>query len=138
MPALRAHVSLLTDERRVQVSAATVPEDFRPDAWQYLQGWTDEGWALLAIHGNPERDAVALLEQRWGAPMRLVALVTVKEKDDGTVKIKAVTEDVPGIPEDWDKGLYSWTKAGWELADISGNREHGCWWLFAKTVADEA
>jgi len=138
MPVLRAHVSLLTDERRVQVSATTVPEDLRPDGWRYLQGWTDEGWALVAIHGNAEREAVVLFEQHWGDPMRLVAVVTVDEKKDGRIKIKAVTDDVPGIPDDWDKGLAAWTKDGWELVDITGNREHGAWWLFAKETDDNA
>ena len=138
MPALRAHLSLVTDDRRIQVSSVTVPKDLRPNGWQYLQGWTDDGWALISIHGNADREAVALLEQRWGGPMRLVAVVTVKEKDDGTVKLKAVTDDVPGIPDDWDQGLYSWTKAGWDLVDITGNREHGAWWMFTKSGTDDA
>jgi hypothetical protein len=136
MPALRAHISLVTDDRRVQVSASTVPEDCRPDGWRWLQAWTDDGWTVLALHGNADREAVLLLEQHWGDPMRLVAVVTVKEKDDGTIKIKSVSDDVPGIPDDWDKGLYSWTKAGWDFVDISGNREHGCWWVFSKNAPD--
>jgi len=44
---------------------------------------------------------------------------------------------VPGIPDDWDKGLTAWTKAGWELVDITGNREHGAFWRFVKSTDED-
>jgi hypothetical protein len=137
VPALRAHISLVSHGSRVQVSSTTAQKKDRPEGWQYLFGWQDAGWQIIALHGNPDRDAVLLLEQHWGDPMRLSAVVTVKEKDDGTIKFKSVSDDVPGIPDNWDKGLTAWTDAGWELVDITGNREHGAWFRFVKNTADD-
>jgi hypothetical protein len=138
VPALRAHLTLIEDRGRIQASSTSVPEDFRPDGWQYLQGWIDDGWFPLGMTGNGERDFAVLIEQHWGDPMRQAAFLAVKEKDDGTIKIKARTDDVPGIPEDWDKGLAVWTKAGWELAHVTGNREHGWGWLMVKNTDPDA
>jgi hypothetical protein len=138
MPALRAHVSLLSDGQHVQVSSTTLPKAFRPEAWRYLYGWQDEGWRVIGLHGNADRDAVVLLEQNFGDPMLLSAVVTVKEKDDGTIKFKSVSDDVPGIPDNWDDGIMAWTNAGWELVDITGNREHGAWFRFVKDDGSDA
>lgn len=132
-PHLRAHVSLVSRGGRVQVLSSTVLDAFRPDSWQYLYAWQDAGWRIIGLHGNPDRDAILLMEPHFGDPMRLSAVVTVKEKDDGTIKFKSVSDDVPGIPDDWDKGVMAWTNAGWELIDITGNREHGAWFRFVKS-----
>lgn len=134
MPAPRAHLALLEEHHRIQAAATTVPEDLRPDGWQYLQGWLDDGWFPFYLTGNGERGYALLLEQHWGDPMRLAAFVSVKEKDDGTIKIKARTDDVAGIPENWDEGLSAWTKEGWQLDHVTGNREHGWGWLLTKTM----
>ncbi len=138
MPALRAHLALLEEHRSIQASATSVPKDLRPDGWQYLQGWLDEGWFPFYLTGNGERGFALLLEQHWGDPMRLAAFVSVKEKEDGTIKIKAVTDDVPGIPENWDQGLAAWTKEGWELSHVTGNRMHGWGWLLVKNTDEDA
>jgi hypothetical protein len=134
LPAVRAHLTLIEDSGRIQATSSAVDRGTPPAAWQYLQGWLDEGWFPIGMTGNGERDFAVLMEQHWGDPMRLAAFVAVKEKDDGTIKIKAVTDDVPEIPDDWDKGLQAWTKAGWQLAHVTGNREHGWGWLFVKNT----
>lgn len=137
MPRLRAHVTLIEQHELIYVESTSVSKDFRPAQWRWLWSWLDEGWFPIDLTGNGERDCALVLEQKWGEPMRLAAFVSVKEKDDG-IKIKARTEDVPGLPDDWDKGLLAWTKDGWDLVQVTGNREHGWGWLLVKDAPDDA
>jgi len=138
MPATRARaqVTLIEYGSKIQISSTSASNYARPSGWQYLQGWIEDGWVPIDLTGNGERDCALVLELRWGSSMRQVAFISVKEKDDG-IKIKARTDDVPNLPIDWDVGLASWTQAGWDLVQITGNREHGWGWLMVKTSKDD-
>jgi len=133
----RAHVSLTSNGKRVAVLASSLPEAQRPAQWQWLSAWLGDNWMPIDMTGNGALNDFALvLEQRSGALMRLAAFVTVKEKNDGTIKIKARTDDVSQLPDKWDSGLAVWTQAGWDLIQVSGSRDRGFGWLLVKNADD--
>ena len=133
-----AHLTLLEDEARaqLQICSTSLPESSRPRGWQWFSAWLDDGWFPIDLTGNGERNFAIIVEQHFGDPMRLAAFVSVKEKDDG-IKIKARTDDVADLPDNWDSGLAAWTKAGWDLVQVTGNREHGWGWLLVKAKKDK-
>ncbi len=106
------------------------------DGWRWFSAWLEDGWFPVDSSGNELHDFVLIMEKHWGDPLRLAAFVTVKERDDGTIKIKARTDDVDELPKDWDSGLAAWTLAGWDLIQASGNRENGFGWLLVKGTVD--
>jgi hypothetical protein len=107
-----------------------------PDDPQDLASWALEGWVVEDIHGNIDRGG--MLRLRQGALVNQAQAVLGVIKDGKS--FSAVARQVFGPleePDDW-KDPDAWNKAGWRVVSITGNLEHGSFWVLASDLPDDA
>lgn len=128
------------DGRHAVVSADVILGE-GPDDGTLLSDWVAAGWIPadpIKLHGNVDRGAVFLLEQR-SSPMATQRALITAERSGKRHRVNSRTMLTAGAiePEQWRK-LENWVAEGWDVKDFSGNEEHAAWFILERAGAEDA